>query len=249
MRLRLSIRTPSLAEAIAKQAKSKVMRAVAAARPKIQALVVDRGTQLIEKKLKMMKGRYQAALAAPGAIEVDDKGITLVVKDPLVLAYDGGRAAYDLKSRLLAHAKRFSKKGEPYVDIPFRHAAADVPRGIKNKAARIASRTGSDTVRVPQKTPGEGFVRKLQRGKLAQSLGLAPRKQKVEHKRGKYDDTIRTTNRGAAARYTTIRRISARSSPTSWWHPGFKAANVLERILPSLKKDIIAIVRDSLRGK
>lgn len=252
MRLKLSIRTPSLAKAIEKRSRESLKRALGEARNKIQALVVDRGGALVDKTLNTMAPRFKAALAAPGAVEVTETSVSLVVRDPVVLALDGGKAAYDLKAKLLAHAKRFSKKGVPYIDIPFQHKAGDVPRGIKNKTSRLAMASGSDTVRVPGNTPGAKFTKELQRGKVARALGLAPRKLRVEHKQGIHDDITRSAVRTGArssVKYTTIRRISANSSPSAWQHPGFKPAKILGRILPSLKREIVAVLRGSLRGK
>jgi hypothetical protein len=73
-------------------------------------------------------------------------------------------------------------------------------------------------------------------------------KQKVRHKQGIHDNLTRHRSAGAAASYQTIRRISAHSSASSWWHPGFKGLKLLQKVVPPLMDDIRDIVRDSLRA-
>ena len=250
MRLKLSIKIPSSSKGVVT---TKVVRsfnrALAVARTRIVPLVVDRARALVDKEAPAMADRYKKVLSEPRTVEVTDKDVTLNVTDPLVLAVDRGSKAFDLKKKLLAHAKKSSKKGGPYIDVAFQHKAGSVPKNIRAAASRASkSAGGAAEVRVEMKTPGKSFTRVLQRGSIGQSLGLKAKKQQVQHKRGIHDDVMRKstkTGKRSSTSYTTIRRISARSAATSWWHPGFKAARVLDKVLPSVKRDIAVIIREA----
>lgn len=252
MRLKLSIKIPSSSNAAvsAKMARSTA-RALSIARNRIIPLVIDRANTVVDKQAPAMAGRYKKAIAAPGAIEVTDKAVTLTITDPLVLAVEKGTKAFDLKAKLLAHATKSSKTGGPYIDVPFTHKAGEVPAKLRKAASTAAKSAGNSAeVRLSMKTEGKSFTRQLQRGRIGQALGLSPKKQKVQHKQGVHDDLIRSatkTGSKSSVSYTTVRRISAMSAATSWWHPGFKAAHVLDKVLSSVKRDVAAIIRDAFK--
>ena len=252
MRLRLSIKIPSSSNGVVSSKVSRAAgRALSIARGRIVPLVVDRAQALVTKEAPAMVNRYVKALAAPNAVVVTDKDVTINITDPLVLGVERGTKAFDLKAKLLAHATKSSKKGGPYIDVPFTHKAGTVPTKIRAAASRAAkSAGGAAEVRLSMKTEGKSFTRQLQRGRIGQALGLKAKKQEVKHKRGVHDDMIRSSaSKGGGGRssvsYTTIRRVSMRSSSTAWWHPGFKAARVLDKVLPSVKRDISSIIRDA----
>ena len=250
MKIKLSIKLPSSFKGIvASKVTRTFSRAIVIARSRIVPLVLDRAQALVDKEAPAMADRYKKALAAPGAIDVTDKEVTLTITDPLVIAVERGTKAFDLKAKLLMHAKHSSKKGGMYIDIPFTHKAGDVPSSIRSALTRKAkSAGGAADVRLTMQTKGRSFTRLLQRGKISQALGLSPKKQKVQHKRGIHDDMMRKstkTGSRSSMSYTTIRRLSANSSSTSWWNPGFKAAHVLDKVLPNVKRDVAAIIRDA----
>jgi hypothetical protein len=251
MRIKFSITLPVGARgAVTLKTQRSFARALSIARQRIIPLVMDRATAMVDKQSPALSSRYKKALTDPRVIEVTEKEVTLKVTDPLVLAVERGSKGFDMKSKLLAHATKSSKKGGPYIDVPFNHKASEVPSSMKSAMSRAAKKSGGAAeVRMAMKTDGKAFTRQLQRGRIGQALGMSPKKQKVQHKRGIHDDmTRRSTKTGSRSSntYTTVRRISLNSATTSWWHPGFKAAHVLDKVLPSLKRDVAAILRDAL---
>jgi len=139
---------------------------------------------------------------------------------------------------MLQKATQFSRAGQPYVDVPFRHGTEQgstrlqgMPRDVHNamqSAVRGAQAAGLDRARLNQVTPGRAFTRNLR-------LGGQKVPTQVQHKRGIYDDMIRTAVSGGGGQYRTIRRISANSAPTSWWHPGFKGVKLFNKLKASFK--------------
>jgi hypothetical protein len=223
-------------------------RAMKVARARIVPLVVDRASGAVDNKLGTMAPRYKKALQEPGAVRVTEKAVEIKITDPIVVAVERGAKAFDMKAKLLKHAKA-SSKGSVYVDIPFQHKAGSVPQSMRTAGTRAASAAGGAAeVRLSMRTEGKSFTRSLQRGSIGRALGLSPRKQAVKHSRGVHDDIIRSSTRAggkSSVRYTTIRRISTKSKPSSWWHPGFKGAHVLDEVLPGLRRDIVAILRNT----
>lgn len=252
MRVKLSIKIPSSSgRIVAAKVTDAYARALAGAQARITALVVDRGSVAADKLAPGFAPRYKAALRARGAVDVTTKAVTITVTDPVVKAVERGAESFDMKAKLLAHGK-VSKSGGVYVDVPIRHKAGSVPQAIRTAARRAAAKTSGvvGEVRVSRKTPGRSFTRELHRGPASQALGIGPKRQEVQHKRGIHDDLIRKSSRtgggGWSASYTTVRRISSRSSPTSWHHPGFKAHRVLDGVLPGARREIAGIIRDAL---
>ena len=231
------------------------------AQPKIAALIIDRVSAEANKVFRTMAPFYTEGLNKADSVTLAEDGVTVKLGTKISQAMERGVGAYDLKRALLAKAKHFSKTGTPYVDVPFKHTTsgragttqlpAEVKRAITARAAiQSTGNSATQVTRLPRKTQGKKFTRTLLK---ARPLGLGFRKvkQAVQHKRGLQDDLIRRRKkpRGASrgsTSYTTIRRISAKSSTSSWYHPGFKAAGLLKKTLPQLKPDIAAILKDSI---
>ena len=258
MLVKLSIKIPSSSGGVlSAKVAGAFARALDVARPRIQALVVERASTIVNKLVPDFATRYKTALRARGAVDVTEKAITITITDPVVKAVERGSEAFDMKPGLLAHGKP-AKGGGVYVDVPIQHKAGAVPQATRTAARRAAAKTSGviGEVRVPRKTEGKAFTRDLHRGPVSQALGIGPKKQEVKHKRGIHDDVIRRSSRtrggGWSASYVTIRRVSSRSSPSSWHHPGFKARRALDDVLPGAKREIAVIIRDAFsttRGK
>jgi hypothetical protein len=253
MQVRINVSMPSLAAGLFKRKlEGAFVRARMAAAPQIQALLVDRINRGLDGKLQGTGAtQYRRAIMKPGAIKVDDAGIAVEITDPFVVMLEKGTKAFDMKPKLLAHAKHSSKGGTPYVDVPFHHAADSIPSGLKKAMAKVASRGGrkESTVRNSVRTPGRSFTRALL-GKPRSLLGrFMTKKQAVQHKRGIHDDLIRRATpigKKASVSYTTVRRVSAKSAPGSWWHPGMKGIHLVPQVLQDARTTIIDILRDNL---
>lgn len=260
-----SIKIPShAASAIGAKLRPAVERATKAAMPRVAALVIDHVSIEADKKLQTTAGQFKAAFQQPGAVTLTDTGVAIAFTDPFALALEKGFQAFDIKAKMLAKARKFTKGGSPYVDVPFQHAAVGesrmqaLPAEVRfamntavaraqteaRKAGATREEVATQTVRLPRKTPGRKFTRTLMFGSSAVETS-------VEHKRGIHDDLLRTAVMGskrAISSYKTIRRISANSAATSWWHPGFKGVGVFVTIIPRLRREIEAIIRDAYRA-
>ena len=140
MKIKLSIKMPPIdgRKLVASKVVKTIDRALSIGRVRVVPLLVDRVQQMADKDVPAIASRYVKAMNAPNAVVLDDKGLTVNITDPLVVAAEQGTKGYDLKAKLLAHAKHSGKNG-PYVDVPFTHKAGDVPRNVRVAAALIAN--------------------------------------------------------------------------------------------------------------
>lgn len=251
MPLKFSIKIPSSSSAaIAAKLKPLVEKAFADATPKIAALVVDRVTQEADMKLKSMAPQYKRAVQDPDAVKVDEHGLKIHIKDPVVLALELGVNSFDIKAKMLPHAQRFGRSG-PYIDVPFSHRpysatkGEGVPKSVLSSLFKKADKAGpEESVRsgVKGAAPRQ-FERSL-------SFGGSTVTTQVKHKVGIHENMIyarRATGGVSQSSFKTIRRISSNSDPMSWWHPGFTGLGIFRKVFNEVNRDVNRIIGDSFR--
>lgn len=244
MKLTFNVKVSVQRGSLVEKATGVAARAFKIANEPIRQLVIERGVAAAEKKFKTMAPRYKRELNKPGVVQVDPSGMTIKITDPVVVALERGMKAFDMKSKLLAKGKT-GKDGSRYIDIPFEHKASSIPTAARQKLREASLSAGGAPARLAQKTIGRAFTRQLQRAPSGQAVLRPPRRQGVWHKRGAHDDLVRKSSARGGASYSTIRRISSRSAQSAWWHPGFKAARIIDGVLPSVRGEVVAIVRQA----
>lgn len=230
--------------------------------PKMAEFAIDRLSQEADSVLRTSSGTYKRGLQHPDAIKVTPTTAVVQIVGKAAAGLEEGYDSFDIKAHMLKGNTKGS--GTPYVDVPFRHGAAEttahfqgMPKdvktamdsAVKKRQAELRSAGASQrdiataTARLAQITPGRTFSRKLR-------FGTSSIDTTVQHKRGIYDDMIRTAKwkkSRAESTYHTIRRISAESAPTSWWHPGYKGAKLFKKIRAEVERTARHILIDQLR--
>jgi len=253
MPLKFNIKIPSSSSAaIHAKLRPAVEKALADAKPKLVVLIVDRVTMEADTKLHSQAAAYKKAIQDPHAITVDEHGIKVHIKDPTVLALDGGVNSFDIKAKMLPYAKHFSKKGAPYIDVPFTHqpygrffgGKDGVPKNVLKSLYKKANKIESDDIRVRTNVHGaapKSFEREL-------TFGDKKVTTQVHHKTSIHANMIMSRTRGVSSgSFKTIRRISAASDAMSWWHPGFQGLGIFRKVFDQLKRDINHVIGDSFR--
>lgn len=114
-----------------------------------------------------------------------------------------------------------------YLNVPFRHKATSMPRSIYNQAKQL--------------NQGES---------LEVSDPLASSWTGYKHKANKYSGLRRMVN-STYGKYYTFRRVSNKSDPLSWWHPGtelFSPISPDNQIIKQTVSDfIVANINSALR--
>lgn len=169
---------------------------------------------------------------------------------------EAGFGPYDQKPGLLRSPKAKWTKGpdddhpdrdpsHPYIDIPFEHAEAGIPKNIKAEA-----KAGQRSLGVIRLGKGLGEAPAGIRSKTApEKMGLEP----YTWRSGQFAGLIRNALQGnQGGKYMTFRRVSDNSDPSSWIHPGTDPKPVPRAIVENIGVKLarmvsLAFERDVLR--
>ena len=192
-------------------------------------------------------------VAGIGDIEVSNRGRTATIKLTgwLPNALEEGKGPYDLKEGLLhgPNAKR-SKDGKgTYATVPFAHTTPNtnpmtaMPAPIYKMAKNL--RQGERLKLTGTNLEGYGW-----RSKISQD---ASKWGNYTWKTSPFDSMVRqrrfpgmsgTSVAGRMMQYKTFRRVSSKSDPNSWIHPGFRPRAIMERAVAATERRFNEIVEN-----
>lgn len=199
--------------------------------------------QIAQQRLTTTRADYILGLNADNSVEFPDSYtgvLTLRGKWPNML--EEGFPAYDQKRGFGASDKvRRKKDGGWYLTIPFRHRTPDtsgsavggqsMPTDIYSQARALRggqSLTGTET-NYPAQTSWTGYQHKA---------GIYENMKRV---RKQYDNTTQS-------QYMTFRRVSDKSDPESWWHPGFQGINAIDEVEDFARRTFNQVFNFNLRN-
>jgi len=188
----------------------------------VTAQVLMNWQNLAKKNLKSTRRRYLNGLRV---VEEGRLTNTIVLKGKLNNMIEAGISSFDMKLGFANSSKAKRKKdGGWYLTIPFRHAtegalgeseafSSVMPKEI-TKLARERAKSGKNTG-----LRAEDLPRALQTKKVSQSG--------YKHKNPIYEGLKRTKtfSEERDGVYVTFRRVSDKSAPKAFIHPGFKSKN------------------------
>ncbi len=188
------------------------------------------------------------------AIQIDTRGrfTGVAYLNPaawLPNALEVGASAYDMKQGLLSSPKAKMGKNGPYITIPFRFAGSGAigessvfsgiaPPEIERAVSKSTSRGGLSLSEIPTKYHIPK-TRELQRGALE---SVAFDKRMNIQTKSIYEGLKKSISGG----YINFRRVSLRSAPDSFQHPGFEARDFAYKALPKL--DMEGLLTSSIDG-
>jgi hypothetical protein len=184
---------------------------------------------------------------------------TITLAGWLPNSIENGLAPFDMKPGLLSgpNSRATKDRGGRYNTVPFRHGTPGVTgRNFaampKNVYSKVKGLTGART------TPGKGTVKTGGRGPSFGDLGkrsMLPvkggRPGAYTWKSSPYAGMVRSTKKYQTAtqsQYTTFRRVSSKSDPNSWWHPGFRAVRLAPQVVKYVEREIGAYIRRRIEG-
>lgn len=194
---------------------------------------------LVDNDLKGLRTIYK------NAMYVDKKSSSEVIfglregENGLAMALEEGKAAWDEKPFFKASPRKHRKAmGDGwYLTVPFRHATPEavaesgifqsvLPKEIYD----IAKNNGGHRMSMAQLP--EQYRQLGSRKEIVTDMGVIP---EYTHKAPKYLGLVRvnvsSTNKENRGGYMTFRRVSDRSDPNSWIHPGFDAHRFMDKAL------------------
>lgn len=194
---------------------------------------------LVDNGLKGLRNVYK------NAMYVDKKSPTEVIfglregENGLAMALEEGKAAWDEKPFFKASPRKHRKAmGDGwYLTVPFRHATPEAvaESGIfqsvlPKEVYDIAKNNGGHRMSMTQLP--EQYRQLGSRKEIVTDMGVIP---EYTHKAPKYLGLVRvnvsSTNKENRGGYMTFRRVSDRSDPNSWIHPGFDAHRFMDKAL------------------
>lgn len=215
------------------QLSPKIVATVKAAIQDSLVAIKNRWQQEVQQKLKSSKNAYVQGIA------LDVNGFTgsIYLQSQFSNMLEKGFPAFDMKVKFGKSPKvHKSKSGGWYLTIPFRHTTP-------NSTGTDGPRMSRDMYNVAKRLP-EG-------GKLSFS-GIGDKSwTEYQHKNNKYDGLtriVRSYQNSNKSQYYTFRRVSNRSDPMSWWHPGYKGVKIAGTISNFAQTTFVDMLTNKLNG-
>lgn len=208
---------------------------------------VGKWENLVDKGLKQTRKIYKKAMY------VDRISPTEVVfglapgDDGLALALEEGKDPFDEKVGFSKSDKRKTKlDGGWYLTIPFRHATpgavaeSGIFQSVLPKEVYDVAKNNAGRPVTKAQLPAQ-YAQLGQRGAIQTAAGVIPA---YTHKSPKYEGLVRvnisSTKSEDRGGYFTFRRVSDKSDPNSWIHPGFEARKFMDKALDEAQIETVA---------
>lgn len=208
------------------------------------AIIKDRWQTEAQKKLMSSRPLYLQGLSFDSVVYPYDNPFSgaVILKGKLPNMLETGFSAFDMKIGF-GKSSRITKKanGGWYLTIPYRHStpgsfmygqamSKDV-YGVAKKLNPYQSGLGNTRLNWP------GAGDKSWTG--------------YQWKTNKYNGMVRIVKsyqKATQSQYMTFRRVSDKSDPMSWWHPGYQGIKIAESLMPFAKKTFVEILTTNLNG-
>lgn len=197
--------------------------------------------QQAQQELRSTRPIYLMGLQEKNSILASYNGKPLsgaiVLRGRLPNMLEEGTPAFDIKAAM-PKSKRAkpTKSGGWYITIPIRHSTPNsfmygkaMPPSVYDQVKKLQSRERL-TVSGNERTSHTGY----------------------EHKANIYDGLTRIVKSykpgTKQSQYMTFRRISDRSDPKSWIHPGFEGIHIVNKLESYAKEELGKNVRDAIQA-
>lgn len=208
---------------------------------------VNKWENLVNSGLRQTRNLYKRAMY------VDRISPTEVVfglqpgDNGLALALEEGKAPFDEKIGFGSSPKRKIKMGGGwYLTIPFRHATP----GAVAESDIFQNKLPKEIYKLAKENQGKP----LQRSQLPSAYQQLGKRKEIQtanaiipeyvHKFPKYQGLVKldiaSTENENRSGYFTFRRVSDKSEPLSWIHPGFAAHKFMDKALDKAQVEIVA---------
>ena len=264
MQVRVRVEMPTLTETMRGRVSEVMPRALNA----LSSMARDRLVSRAQKQLKGTQLReYIKGLTQPDSVEVNDSTAVVRLVGDFATSIEQGGSAFSIKAAMLKKAPKKDKDGDPYVDVPLRHGTEEDASNLQGLPKGIGSSMQSAVKSAQSALRATGMKErdvKLSRTRIAfrgapetrtKTMHPGELKLTTTHKSGIYDDMLRVPKqykKAIQATYMTIRRISLKSAPSSWIHPGSKPINLFDGVADEIQKlapRVVADMFDAIGGK
>ena len=212
--------------------------------------IVDRAErELHSSEQDYVAGIQPVKLHFPGKIPMTGPVVvaTITLVGMLPNMIENGWPGGDMKQYLLfGRNAKIGKDGKPYNTVPFRQGTPGVTgRNFKAMGEAYAEKMGMDAAR----KLGREVFKKAKRLKPGERLpeGLGPRLRE-HHVTDLFAGMIRQRGPGRSTQYMTFRRVSTKSDPRAWVHPGIVGRHLFRDASKYANQAAARIFQEVLRG-
>lgn len=199
---------------------------------------VHKWENLVDKGLKKARDTYKRAMYVD---RVSSNSVVFGLQpgeNGLALAIEEGKQPFDMKPGFQGSPKKkITMEGGWYLTIPFRYASA----GALAESSIFQNALPKEIYEAARNASG----RPLKRSDLPPNYAQVGRRAPIQaantiipeyvHKSPKYEGLVRidisSTSKETRGGYFTFRRVSDKSDPLSWIHPGFEARKFMDKAL------------------
>jgi len=214
-------------------------------------------------RINVVTGEYIRSIQE-GVRFLDDLTGEVFTTSPHGRLIEEGQPARDLKPALLGSPKaKTGKKGQKYITVPFRHGTPGtvglnpMPEHIYAQASQLGYSRKNGLLKQTAKKVASVFKGKAAKkktykytwgGRLGQS-DEGRRSHIGDHpgagytwKTGLYSGMVRM-GKPKHTEYLTFRRVSERSDPRSWQHPGVEPRPIREAVVENTREEVLQLIR------
>jgi hypothetical protein len=205
--------------------------------------------KIARSNLKTSKQEYIRGIQAP---EIKGKVATLQLEGWLPNALESGLKAFDMKPGFLRSPNAKGAQGNKYFTVPFQlrspgsagGSATVMPKSIYSLVSGLKF---GQSLNLPKKYEGYGLRSKLSNDmkKWGNYTWKTSPFQGVTKER-RFPGESRSSPAGRMAQYKTFRRVSKKSDPGSWIHPGFRARDLLEKAVAKWEPQVSNMIAQAL---
>ncbi len=213
------------------------------------------------------KEKYANSIKMGSSVNLPTAGVftrSIIATDPISADLENGKPPWDMKPMLLGGpAVKMGKHGR-YVTIPMRHRTPSATPAPKRFSSQMTQETYESAkklayapIGIRRRKMDKRLVGYSQTTKGAERLtGTGPlQTHNITHSRKsgkKLSTPVTYTHKTPIAEgmmklgkpghshYLTMRTVSDRSDPSSWWHPGWKAYRIAQSIVEGMRPKLIA---------
>lgn len=235
--LDISVKLSSLG--VNDQLSPQVVNAVQSSLQASLAIIRDRWQTEVQNKLNSTRPLYLQGLSFDSIVYPYENSsfvgaVQLNGKLPNMI--EQGTSPFDMKIGFSKSDRKIQKKnGGWYLTIPIRHSTPGsfmygkpMPKDVYKAAKKLKHKESLSY-------PGDGDV----------SWNGYQRKHQT------YDGLtriVKSYQKTTQSQYMTFRRVSDKSDPKSFWHPGFSGIKIAEGLMPFAEKTFVDMLRTNLNG-
>lgn len=201
-------------------------------------------------RINVVTGEYVRSIQE-GLRFPDDLTGEVFTTSPHGAVIENGQPPRDMKPDLLASPKaKTGKSGAKYITVPYRHGTPgtvglpSMPPSVYQLASQLRfSRQNGRLLSTPWDRKTYSWGDRLGASLEGQRTHTQPHPGAgYTWKTGQYSGMVKVGTKGHT-QYLTFRRLSEKSDPRAWMHPGVRPKPIREAVVENTREDVLQLIR------